>query len=206
MSSVTKFVLLFTGLCSLSFSSGNDGSCGFKNTAFKADEFVMMKVFYSTLGMYIGAGEATFSTSLERFNGKMVYHFIGEGKHIIGTDTVTITVITMISPAHTCCPPSENSLLFPSSDTLHSLPCLIHLHTLMYVFGCTYFPQSLKFFDIETSFIYKLNMARQNHIDHTRPRYQLELLDILKSNKKMQEVSGFNSIHSNLNTCLSAIH
>ncbi|HMK05830.1 MAG TPA: DUF3108 domain-containing protein, partial [Ferruginibacter sp.] len=39
-----------------------------------------MKVFYSTLGMYIGAGEAKFTTSLERFNGKMVYHLIGDGK------------------------------------------------------------------------------------------------------------------------------
>ena len=39
-----------------------------------------MKVFYNSLGMYIGAGEATFTTSLERFNGKPVYHCVGEGK------------------------------------------------------------------------------------------------------------------------------
>lgn len=39
-----------------------------------------MKVFYSTLGMYVGAGEAVFSASLERFNGKPVYHFVGDGK------------------------------------------------------------------------------------------------------------------------------
>ncbi len=75
-----KLSLLVTALCSLSFSSNNEKQCSFKNTAFKADEVVMMKVFYSTLGMYIGAGEASFTTSLERFNGKMVYHFIGEGK------------------------------------------------------------------------------------------------------------------------------
>jgi hypothetical protein len=30
--------------------------------------------------MYIGAGEASFTTSLERFNGKTVYHCVGEGK------------------------------------------------------------------------------------------------------------------------------
>jgi len=40
----------------------------------------MMKVFYSTLGMYVGAGEAHFNTTLERFNGKPVYHFVGDGK------------------------------------------------------------------------------------------------------------------------------
>ncbi|MEP7256623.1 MAG: DUF3108 domain-containing protein [Ferruginibacter sp.] len=75
-----KMVLLVTGLCCLSFTSGYDDLCGLKNTSFKADEEVMMKVFYSTLGVYIGAGEASFKTTLERFNGKPVYHFIGEGK------------------------------------------------------------------------------------------------------------------------------
>ena len=39
-----------------------------------------MKVFYNAMGAFIGAGEATFTTSLERFNGKPVYHCVGEGK------------------------------------------------------------------------------------------------------------------------------
>ena len=76
----TKLGLLITGLCCLSFSSNNEGACGVKNTAFKADEEVRMKVFYSTMGMYVGAGDALFTTSLERFNGKTVYHFTGVGK------------------------------------------------------------------------------------------------------------------------------
>ena len=75
-----KMLLLFTGFCCLSFTSKFDDTCKIKNTAFKADEEVRMKVFYSTLGMYIGAGEATFTSSLERYNGKQVYHLIGEGK------------------------------------------------------------------------------------------------------------------------------
>ena len=54
--------------------------CGIKNTAFKADEVITMKVFYNSLGLYIGAGEATFTSSLERFNGRTVYHCVGEGK------------------------------------------------------------------------------------------------------------------------------
>lgn len=54
--------------------------CGIKNTAFKAGEKVIMKIYYSTLGAYIGAGEASFTTTLERFNGKTVYHAIGDGK------------------------------------------------------------------------------------------------------------------------------
>ena len=39
-----------------------------------------MKVFYNAVGAYIGAGEATFTSSLERYNGKPVYHMVGEGK------------------------------------------------------------------------------------------------------------------------------
>ena len=31
-------------------------------------------------------------------------------------------------------------------------------------------------------------MASQNHIDYTRPKYQLELLQILKSNQKLLKV------------------
>jgi hypothetical protein len=74
-----KTVLLVTGLCSLSFTSKFDDTCKIRNSAFKSDEEVKMKVFYSTMGMYVGAGEAVFTSSLERYNGKPVYHFIGTG-------------------------------------------------------------------------------------------------------------------------------
>jgi hypothetical protein len=53
--------------------------CGVRNTAFQDGEQVTMIVYYSTLGMYVGAGEAKFTTSLERFNGKPVYHCVGTG-------------------------------------------------------------------------------------------------------------------------------
>jgi hypothetical protein len=75
-----KFSLLLMALCCLSFKANTTDFCTGRNTAFKEDEVVMMKVFYSAMGTYIGAGEATFSTSLERFNGKPVYHCVGEGK------------------------------------------------------------------------------------------------------------------------------
>lgn len=74
-----KMALLIAGFCSLSFTSAVDDTCNIRNTAFRADEEVQMKVFYSTLGMYVGAGEAVFTSSLERFNGKPVYHFVGTG-------------------------------------------------------------------------------------------------------------------------------
>jgi len=74
---------LFAGLASLSFVPlipENNTFCGVTNTAFKAGESVTLKVYYSTLGTYIGAGEAKFTTSLVRFNGKPAYHCVGEGK------------------------------------------------------------------------------------------------------------------------------
>jgi hypothetical protein len=74
-----KSGLFILGLCCLSVKP-NDDFCGIRNTAFKADEVVTMKVYYSAMGAYIGAGEATFTTTLERFNGKTVYHCVGDGK------------------------------------------------------------------------------------------------------------------------------
>ena len=74
------FCSLALALSLVSFTAGNSDFCGIRNTAYKEGEVVTFKVFYSTLGAYIGAGEAVFTTTLERFNGKPVYHHIGEGK------------------------------------------------------------------------------------------------------------------------------
>jgi hypothetical protein len=70
---------LFITLIAFSLKAG-DEFCGVKNTAFKEGEIITMRVFYSTLGMYVGAGDALFTTNLERYNGKAVYHCVGEGK------------------------------------------------------------------------------------------------------------------------------
>lgn len=53
--------------------------CNIRNTAFKSGESVKMTVYYSTLGAYIGAGDAIFTTTVERMNGKPVYHVVGQG-------------------------------------------------------------------------------------------------------------------------------
>jgi hypothetical protein len=74
-----RLVLLLVCLCGFQ-SKPDDDFCGLKNTAFQAGESVTLKVFYNTLGMYIGAGEATFVTTLEKYNGKTTYHCVGDGK------------------------------------------------------------------------------------------------------------------------------
>ncbi len=53
--------------------------CAIKNLAFNAGEKVSYTVFYSTAGLYINAGTATFTNTLETLNNKPVYHIVGEG-------------------------------------------------------------------------------------------------------------------------------
>lgn len=59
--------------------AGND-FCDIRNSAFNAGEGLNFKVFYTVAGVYVGAGEADFKTSLESLNNKPVYHVVGEGK------------------------------------------------------------------------------------------------------------------------------
>ena len=81
MKNLFKIVVIVTGLMAFAPKQvPGDDFCGIKNTAFKEGESVTLKVFYNAMGMYIGAGEATFVTTLERFNGKTVYHCVGDGK------------------------------------------------------------------------------------------------------------------------------
>ena len=74
--SIITVIIILTGF---SLHAG-DEFCGIKNTAFIPGETITMKVYYTTLGMYIAAGEATFSTSIEKFNGRTAYHCVGTGK------------------------------------------------------------------------------------------------------------------------------
>ncbi len=74
-----KIASIFTALlCTVSLTAG-DNFCGIKNTSFQGGENITYTVFYSVVGMYINAGTATFSTTLERMNNKPVYHVVGTG-------------------------------------------------------------------------------------------------------------------------------
>ena len=71
-------ILLLTFL-TFPLRAGND-FCGVHNNTFVAGESLTFKVFYTVAGMYVGAGEAVFNTTLEKFNNNPVYHIVGEGK------------------------------------------------------------------------------------------------------------------------------
>ena len=53
--------------------------CTIRNVAFSAGEKVTYTVYYSAAGIYINAGTATFTNTLEVLNNKPVFHIVGEG-------------------------------------------------------------------------------------------------------------------------------
>lgn len=53
---------------------------GIRNTAFLAGEVLTYRVYYAVAGAYFAAGEASFTTTLEKFDHKDVYHVIGAGQ------------------------------------------------------------------------------------------------------------------------------
>ncbi|HVX49658.1 MAG TPA: DUF3108 domain-containing protein [Chitinophagaceae bacterium] len=74
-----RLTALFFGLIIFVRLSAGDDFCGIKNTAFKAGESITFNVYYSVVGIYVNAGTATFTTTLEKLNNKEVYHVVGEG-------------------------------------------------------------------------------------------------------------------------------
>jgi hypothetical protein len=56
-----------------------DDFCGVRNSSFSAGEQINFNVFYNLAGIYVAAGEASFTTTLERVGGRAVFHVVGEG-------------------------------------------------------------------------------------------------------------------------------
>src|SRR5689334_18369025 len=57
-----------------------DNFCGIRNVSFNVEEEVVFTVYYAAAGIYIEAGNATFTSKLETINNRPVYHITGEGK------------------------------------------------------------------------------------------------------------------------------
>jgi hypothetical protein len=76
---VKKIIILLTTIVtSLRLNAGDD-FCSIRNHAFQAGERIDYTVFYNVIGIYVNAGTATFTTQLERFNNKPIYHITGTG-------------------------------------------------------------------------------------------------------------------------------
>jgi hypothetical protein len=76
--------LSILGLACVTFTikakAPDDEFCGIRNTAFEAGEEISYTVYYAVAGIYIDAGSAIFSNTLEKMNNRMVYHVAGVGK------------------------------------------------------------------------------------------------------------------------------
>lgn len=59
-------------------SAGTD-FCGISNTCFMDGEKIDFKVFYNVIGLYVDAGDASFTVERTRLNNKPVYHLTGLG-------------------------------------------------------------------------------------------------------------------------------
>lgn len=57
-----------------------DNFCGVRNTSFALGEQIRFNVFYNLAGVYVAAGEASFTTTLEKVAGRPVYHVVGDGR------------------------------------------------------------------------------------------------------------------------------
>jgi hypothetical protein len=77
---VRKFILILSFIAfSVRLTAGDD-FCGIRNNSFSNNENISYVVFYSALGMYVNAGNASFKVSAEKFNNKPVYHIVGTGQ------------------------------------------------------------------------------------------------------------------------------
>ncbi|MFY7965336.1 MAG: DUF3108 domain-containing protein [Chitinophagaceae bacterium] len=68
----------FLTLLSTSLTAGDD-FCGINNKAFQNGEKINFTIYYSVIGLYVNAGNASFTTTVENYNNKPVYHVVGDG-------------------------------------------------------------------------------------------------------------------------------
>jgi len=76
---VRSILSVVTGLFFCIKLSAGDDFCGIRNTAFLPNESITFSVFYSVIGIYVNAGTANFTTTLETLDNKPVYHAVGTG-------------------------------------------------------------------------------------------------------------------------------
>ncbi len=74
-----KIVFLLLSTLVFSRLTAGDDFCGVRNTAFKAGESITYTLFYNVAGIYINAGTANFTTTVETLNSKPAYHVVGTG-------------------------------------------------------------------------------------------------------------------------------
>lgn len=75
-----KFISIFIAVIVWLPLTAGDDFCGIRNTAFTSGESISFNIFYAVAGIYVNAGSATFTTSIEKVNNVPCYHVVGDGK------------------------------------------------------------------------------------------------------------------------------
>jgi hypothetical protein len=76
---VKKIILVFLLVSGWSSLSAGDEFCGLRNLAFEEGENVSFNVFYSVIGLYVNAGSASFTVTMDRINNRPAYHVVATG-------------------------------------------------------------------------------------------------------------------------------
>ncbi|MFL5788062.1 MAG: DUF3108 domain-containing protein [Flavisolibacter sp.] len=80
---IFKYILGLSGLLlgiSVKADIPQEDFCGVHNTTTQNGEQITYYVYYSVAGLYVNAGTAIFTNTLEHLNGKSVYHIVADGK------------------------------------------------------------------------------------------------------------------------------
>jgi hypothetical protein len=63
----------------VSAAQAQNSLCGISNRCIQPGEKINFKVYYNLSALWIAAGEANFTTSMQQVNGQNLYHIVGEG-------------------------------------------------------------------------------------------------------------------------------
>ena len=74
-----KIIYSFLFLIIVSPLKAGDDFCGLHNSAFQGGERIDYSIYYSVIGLFVNAGNASFTANLEKINNRKAYHVIGDG-------------------------------------------------------------------------------------------------------------------------------
>lgn len=81
-------ILLFLSLLVHAQAGPGSNRCSVNNTSFKSGEQVDFHVYYTLAGIWVHAGNVTFTANLATLENKPVYHIIGDGSTLQSYDWI----------------------------------------------------------------------------------------------------------------------
>ena len=85
MKKISFLLIMFLQLVSV---EANIDTCHMRNKVFSGNEKVTFYVFYTLAGLWVHAGNVTFTVNQETLNNRPVYHITGEGATLPGYDWI----------------------------------------------------------------------------------------------------------------------